>query len=71
MPPFFSDPKSQPYFRVLNNLAVQLAALGLFADNAHVELSMGMSGDYAVAVEEGAKKLSGLEQHCSAQDNPK
>jgi pyridoxal phosphate enzyme (YggS family) len=55
MPPFSPDPeKSRPYFRVLNNLATHLAALGLFADNAHVELSMGMSGDYAVAVEEGA-----------------
>jgi PLP dependent protein len=55
MPPFFHDPeKSRPYFRELKDLAKRLAALNLFADNRHVELSMGMSGDYPIAVEEGA-----------------
>ena len=55
MPPFFPDPeKSRPYFRELKDLAKRLAALNLFADNARVELSMGMSGDYPIAVEEGA-----------------
>jgi hypothetical protein len=55
MPPFFPDPeKSRPYFRELRQLAQQLANLNLFADNARVELSMGMSNDYQVAIEEGA-----------------
>jgi len=55
MPPFSSDPEnSRPYFRELKDCANRLAALNLFWDNSHVELSMGMSGDYPVAVEEGA-----------------
>jgi PLP dependent protein len=55
MPPFSSDPEeSRPYFRELKDLANRLAALNLFADNERVELSMGMSGDYVIAVEEGA-----------------
>jgi hypothetical protein len=55
MPPFFSDPeKSRPYFKELKNLAESLAAQNLFTDNDNVELSMGMSGDYQVAIEEGA-----------------
>jgi len=55
MPPFSSDPeKSRPYFKELRKLAQRLATLNLFADNAHVQLSMGMSHDYPVAIEEGA-----------------
>jgi pyridoxal phosphate enzyme (YggS family) len=55
MPPYFADPeKSRPYFKELKDLARRLAALHLFADNDKVELSMGMSGDYPVAIEEGA-----------------
>jgi len=55
MPPFGADPEqSRPYFRELRELAQQLAAQGLFADNKHIELSMGMSADYPVAIEEGA-----------------
>lgn len=55
MPPFFDAPeKSRPYFRKLRELANQLAERQLFADNTQVELSMGMSGDYPVAIEEGA-----------------
>jgi PLP dependent protein len=55
IPPFFSDPeKSRPYFKELNDLAKRLAALNLFADNTNVELSMGMSDDYPIAIEEGA-----------------
>ena len=50
--PFDPEPeKSRPYFRQLRELRDQLeteAGVGLR------ELSMGMSGDYAVAVEEGA-----------------
>ncbi|MGI6657503.1 MAG: YggS family pyridoxal phosphate-dependent enzyme [Desulfobulbus sp.] len=55
MPPFTDDPEqSRPYFKALKELAKQLADKGLFADNNHVELSMGMSADYPVAIEEGA-----------------
>lgn len=55
MPPFCADPEhSRPYFRELRELAKQLAAQGLFADNERIELSMGMSADYPVAIEEGA-----------------
>lgn len=55
MPPFSDNPEdSRPYFQELVILAKQLASAGLFQDNARVELSMGMSTDYAVAIEEGA-----------------
>lgn len=55
MPPFFSDPeKNRPHFKALRDLAKRLAARNLFADNENVELSMGMSGDYSIAIEEGA-----------------
>jgi pyridoxal phosphate enzyme (YggS family) len=55
MPPFSDNPEdSRPYFKELVILAKQLASAGLFQDNEHVELSMGMSTDYAVAIEEGA-----------------
>jgi len=55
IPPYFADPeKSRPYFKALKTLAERLAAQSLFADNNQVALSMGMSGDYQVAIEEGA-----------------
>ncbi len=55
MPPLCHDPEtSRPYFRELRQLADTLAAKGLFAGSGPVELSMGMSGDFEVAVEEGA-----------------
>jgi len=55
LPPFFDAPeKSRPFFRELRLLAHQLAQQQLFSDNTQVELSMGMSGDYQVAIEEGA-----------------
>jgi len=55
MPPYSPDPEhSRPYFSALRQLAQRLASCGLFANNAQVELSMGMSTDYAVAIEEGA-----------------
>lgn len=52
MPPWFPDPEAaRPYFRALRALRDHLRGLtGLPLD----ELSMGMSGDFAVAVEEGA-----------------
>jgi pyridoxal phosphate enzyme (YggS family) len=52
MPPWFDDPEEvRPYFRALRELRERLRdSSGL----PLVELSMGMSGDFAVAVEEGA-----------------
>jgi PLP dependent protein len=52
MPPWFPDPEgARPYFRALRKLRNHLRELtGL----PLTELSMGMSGDFAVAVEEGA-----------------
>jgi PLP dependent protein len=55
MPPFFEEPeKVRPYFRELRHLAENLQNKNLFYDNHYVELSMGMSNDYPVAIEEGA-----------------
>jgi hypothetical protein len=52
MPPWFADPEvARPYFKALRELRDRLRdASGL----PLTELSMGMSGDFAVAVEEGA-----------------
>ena len=55
MPPFSADPEnSRPYFRRTRELAAELETKGLFADLERIELSMGMSGDFEVAIEEGA-----------------
>jgi len=55
MPPYGRKPEaSRPWFKELKQLSVQLADEGLFEDNNSVELSMGMSGDFTVAIEEGA-----------------
>lgn len=55
MPPNTASPEeSRPYFKALKTMAVQFTATGLFAKRTPVELSMGMSGDFIVAVEEGA-----------------
>ncbi len=55
IPPFSEDPeKSRPYFRELRQLAENLQSKNLFFDNKCVELSMGMSHDYPIAIEEGA-----------------
>lgn len=54
MPPFFDDPEeARPYFRQVKNISRDIDALALpRVEMAH--LSMGMSNDFAVAVEEGA-----------------
>jgi pyridoxal phosphate enzyme (YggS family) len=55
MPPFLEDPEAvRPFFRQTRELALKLADLGLLPPDGEAELSMGMSGDYEVAVEEGA-----------------
>jgi pyridoxal phosphate enzyme (YggS family) len=55
IPPYFADPeKVRPFFRQLRELSEHLAAKGLLGAQGPVELSMGMSGDFEVAIEEGA-----------------
>ena len=55
MPPYFTDPeKVRPYFRQLRQLSEKLAAKSLIGQFGPVELSMGMSGDFEIAIEEGA-----------------
>jgi len=54
MPPFFADPEAvRPYFRSLRILGEELLTKGLFC-HPGLELSMGMSNDFEVAIEEGA-----------------
>jgi pyridoxal phosphate enzyme (YggS family) len=54
IPPYSANQEdSRPFFRALRELAVEMAAKRLFAE-PQVELSMGMSGDFTVAIEEGA-----------------
>jgi pyridoxal phosphate enzyme (YggS family) len=54
MPPFNSAPEaSRPWFRALRELRDNLLAQG-YPDSALKELSMGMTGDFEVAIEEGA-----------------
>jgi pyridoxal phosphate enzyme (YggS family) len=55
MPPYSPDPEAtRPYFRRTRELAENLQGKGLLASQEAVEISMGMSGDFEVAVEEGA-----------------
>jgi len=54
MPPLVEDPEeSRPCFRQLRQLAEQLQKLGLLPENK-IELSMGMSSDFHIAIDEGA-----------------
>jgi uncharacterized pyridoxal phosphate-containing UPF0001 family protein len=54
MPPFFDDPdRARPYFARLRELQEKLVACGALSPEMK-ELSMGMTGDFEVAVEEGA-----------------
>ncbi|MBI4167020.1 MAG: YggS family pyridoxal phosphate-dependent enzyme [Acidobacteria bacterium] len=54
VPPFFDDPgQVRPYFRRLRELATEIATKNL-PRVAMQELSMGMSHDFEVAIEEGA-----------------
>jgi pyridoxal phosphate enzyme (YggS family) len=54
LPPFFEDvERVRPYFQRLRRLRDEWGGRGAFGEGAG-ELSMGMSHDYEVAVEEGA-----------------
>lgn len=52
-PPADKPEDSRPHFRRLRELAAQVEALGISGVSMK-ELSMGMSGDFDVAIEEGA-----------------
>jgi uncharacterized pyridoxal phosphate-containing UPF0001 family protein len=54
LPPFFPDPEdARPYFRRLREIRDELETRGVPPGMLR-ELSMGMSHDFEVAVEEGA-----------------
>lgn len=54
LPPFFDAPeKVRPYFRQLGALRREIAAKNI-ANVEMAELSMGMTGDFETAIEEGA-----------------
>ncbi len=54
LPPFFENPEqARPFFRRLRKLRDDLEGQGHFA-NGKGELSMGMTHDFEVAIEEGA-----------------
>jgi pyridoxal phosphate enzyme (YggS family) len=54
MPPWFDDPEeARPCFKALRDLRDRIAAESIPRVEMR-ELSMGMTGDYAVAIEEGA-----------------
>ncbi len=54
MPPFFKNPEeARPYFKKLRDLSIQINH-DKIPNVSMEELSMGMSGDFEVAVEEGA-----------------
>lgn len=55
IPPYHDTPEhTRPHFQSLRILAEELKRKDYFYDNNHVELSMGMSSDYTIAIEEGA-----------------
>ncbi len=57
LPPFFENAElARPYFRRLRELRDELARDGVFGAERG-ELSMGMSHDFGVAIEEGATML--------------
>ncbi|MBA2704062.1 MAG: YggS family pyridoxal phosphate-dependent enzyme [Blastocatellia bacterium] len=57
LPPYFENPDcSRPFFKTLRELRDELQVQGHFA-SAKGELSMGMSHDFEVAIEEGATMI--------------
>lgn len=54
MPPFFGEPeKARPYFRTLREISDRIKEKGV-PGVTMAELSMGMTGDFEVAIAEGA-----------------
>lgn len=57
LPPYFENPDcGRPYFKTLRELRDQLQRQGHFGERRG-ELSMGMSHDFEIAIEEGATML--------------
>lgn len=57
LPPYFENPDcSRPYFKTLRDVRDQLQRQGRFGEGPG-ELSMGMSHDFEIAIEEGATML--------------
>ncbi|MDO9043367.1 MAG: YggS family pyridoxal phosphate-dependent enzyme [Desulfocapsaceae bacterium] len=55
IPPYSDNPEhTRPYFKTLRLLAEEMNKKNYFSDSTCVELSMGMSSDYTIAIEEGA-----------------
>lgn len=55
MPPLTDTAEeARPFFKALRELSEELQSRKLFRNVDEVQLSMGMSGDYHVAIEEGA-----------------
>lgn len=55
MPPYTPDPEMvRPSFSALRDIAGKMKTKGLLGNHGKIELSMGMSHDYHVAIEEGA-----------------
>jgi len=54
MPPFFDNPEAaRPFFAALRRLALSITAENI-PGVCMEELSMGMSGDFEAAIQEGA-----------------
>jgi len=54
LPPYFENPDcARPFFKALRELRDQLQLQGIFGERTG-ELSMGMSHDFEIAIEEGA-----------------
>jgi len=57
IPPYYNDPDAvRPFFQALRRLAVRLESLAL-PRISMAELSMGMTGDFEAAIEEGATMI--------------
>jgi len=57
MPPFFDQPeRARPYFSQLRELSQEIALAQVVGVEMN-ELSMGMSGDFETAIEEGATMI--------------
>jgi pyridoxal phosphate enzyme (YggS family) len=55
MPPYSADPENvRPFFKQMRQLSEELSAKGLLGQHGPVELSMGISNDFEVAIEEGS-----------------
>ena len=59
LPPYFENPEcARPYFKTLRELRDELQLQGRFGERTG-ELSMGMSHDFEIAIEEGATMVRG------------